>query len=139
MTRLFVLSALICATAAPALAWRAWNRHEVLPVSKGVFEVVAEPGFGTGARDYWCGFGDFAIRQLGVSAVQRLYIWAPEGPSVNRPGRKSVQFALSAPEGADTSTQLSLTVRRAGDNLRASSAQNYCYDGSDLDRRPWRN
>ncbi|WP_146344051.1 hypothetical protein [Falsiphaeobacter marinintestinus] len=117
-----------------ALAWRAWNRHEVLPVSEGVYEVVAEVGYGTGARDYWCGIGDFAIRVLGTSAIQRIYIWAPEGPSVNRPGKKAVQFALQPPEGADTSTQLSLTVRRAGDNMNAASAQNYCYDNIERER-----
>lgn len=136
--RYITLAACAVIVAAPqsAMAWRAWNRHEVLPVSQGVYEVIAEVGYGTAARDYWCGIGDFALRQLGTSAVQRIYIWAPEGPSVNRSGKKAVQFALEPPQGADTSTQLSLTVKRAGDNMNASSAQNYCYDNIERDR--WR-
>ena len=116
-----------------ALPWRAWNRHEVLPVSDGVWEVVSE--IGSGATDYWCGAGDYAIRQLRTSATQRIYIWQAIGPSVNRPGKKSVQFALSAPAGADTSVGYSVTVKRAGDNMTASMAQKYCYDRVSLE--PW--
>lgn len=112
--------------ASSALAWRAWNRHEVLPVSDGVFEVVAEVG--SSATSFWCGAGDYAQRQLRAPAAQRIYIWLPVGPSVNRPGRKAVQFSLSAPPGADTTPGMSVTVNRAGDNMRTASAQAYCYD-----------
>lgn len=38
-----------------AQAWRAWNRHEVLPVSEGVWEVVNRVGLGV--QGYWCGIG----------------------------------------------------------------------------------
>ncbi|MDE4135082.1 hypothetical protein PXK00_18385 [Phaeobacter sp. QD34_3] len=109
-----------------AQAWWAWNHHEVLPVSQGVWEVVSRVG--SGPQDYWCGIGDFAIRQLRSSATQRIYIWEGIGPSKNRPGRKSVKFALVPPPGADTSTGYSLSIKRVGDNLSASLARNYCYD-----------
>lgn len=109
-----------------ALSWRAWNRHEVLPVSNGVYEVVNEVG--SSATDYWCGIGDFAQRQLRAGATTRIYIWKAIGPSVNRQGRKAVQFSLTAPPGADTSTGYSVSVKRAGDNMNVSSAQNFCYD-----------
>lgn len=112
-----------------ALAWRAWNRHEVLDVSPGVYEVIAKPGYGTSAKDYWCAIGDYAIRILKTSAVQRVYLWAPVGPSVNQPGRKAVQFSLQPPPGANTNPRLSLSTKQVGDNLSASSAQSYCYDG----------
>ncbi|WP_291738040.1 hypothetical protein, partial [Leisingera sp. F5] len=103
------------------------NRHEVLPVSEGVWEVVARVG--TGAQDYWCGIGDFAIRQLRAPVNQRIYVWRGVGPSVNRPGRKSVQFAFGLPPGvSDRSSSLSLNVREAGDNLHVTAAQTYCYD-----------
>ncbi|WP_146344482.1 hypothetical protein [Falsiphaeobacter marinintestinus] len=111
-----------------ALSWRAWNRHEVLPVSNGVYEVVSEVGYGTGATDYWCGIGDYAQRQLRAGATQRIYIWKAVGPSVNRPGRKAVQFSLSAPSGANTSPGYSVSVKRVGDNMTVSMAQNYCQD-----------
>ncbi|MBQ4826275.1 hypothetical protein J4729_17200 [Leisingera sp. HS039] len=119
--------ALALAVPMPASAWRAINRHEVLPVSEGVWEVVARVG--TGAQDYWCGIGDFAIRQLRAPVNQRIYVWRGVGPSVNRPGRKAVQFAFGLPPGVpDRSSSLSLNVREAGDNLHVSAAQTYCYD-----------
>ena len=111
---------------AAASAWRAMNQHEVLPVSQGVWEVVSRVG--SGAQDYWCGIGDFAVRQLRAPVNQRIYVWKGVGPSVNRPGRKAVQFAFGAPPGADTSSRLSLNIREPGDNLMVSSAQGYCYD-----------
>lgn len=122
---------LVGAICAPltAQAWRAWNHHEVLPVSERVWEVVSRVG--SGAQDYWCGIGDFAIRQLRSPATQRIYIWQPIGPSVNRPGRKSVQFALTPPPGSDISPRLSLNVKIPGDNLNAATARNYCYDRID--------
>ncbi|MEP2717595.1 hypothetical protein [Pseudophaeobacter sp.] len=109
-----------------AQAWWAWNRHEVFQVSSDVWEVVNEVG--SGAQDYWCGIGDFALRQLRTQATQRIYIWQGIGPSVNRPGRKSVQFSLTPPPGVDTTPRLSLSVKAVGDNLNAATARNYCYD-----------
>uniref|UniRef100_UPI002B26BF8C hypothetical protein n=1 Tax=Leisingera sp. TaxID=1879318 RepID=UPI002B26BF8C len=79
----------------PASAWRAINRNEVLPVSEGVWEVIARSR--SGAQDYWCSIADFAIRQLRAPVNQRIYVWRGEGPSVNRPGRTAVQFAFGLP------------------------------------------
>jgi hypothetical protein len=113
-----------------ASAWWAWTRHEVFPVAEGVFEVVSEPG--SGPQDFWCGAGDYAIRVLGVKVVQRIYTWRGIGPSVARPGRKAMQFAFAPPKGADTSTSLSLSLTRVGDNLTAAAARQYCYGNNDL-------
>lgn len=112
-----------------AAAWRAWNRHEVLPVSQGVWEVVSE--IGSGAQDYWCGIGDYALRELRTQATQRIYIWQGIGPSVNRQRRKSVQFSLSPPAGVSTEPRISLSVKAVGDNLNAATARGYCYDRID--------
>ncbi|MCD9148644.1 hypothetical protein [Pseudophaeobacter flagellatus] len=109
-----------------AQAWWAWNRHEVFPVSDGVWEVVSQVG--SGAQDYWCGIGDFALRELRTKATQRIYIWQGIGPSVTRPKRKSVQFSLTPPPGSDTQPRLSLSVKAVGDNLNAATARNYCTD-----------
>ncbi|WP_028093757.1 hypothetical protein [Pseudodonghicola xiamenensis] len=126
MTKTIFAAAALAALPALAWAWRAQNRHEVHDLGQGVFEVVSEVGAGAG--DYWCGAGDYAIAALRTPANQRIYIWKPLGPSVSRPGRKAVQFALTPPQGADTSVGLSLAVKRAGDNLTAAMARNYCYD-----------
>lgn len=112
-----------------ALAFWAWNQHEVLPVSEGVFEVIGEVR--SGPSDYWCGAGDYAMRVLRVPVVQRIYTWRGIGPSVNRPGRKAMQFAFAAPEGADTSPSVSLSLTRTGDNMTAALARQYCYGNAD--------
>ena len=127
------LTALVLLPAA-ALPWRAWNRHEVLPVGNGVYEVVSR--IGSGAQDYWCAIGDYAIRQDRVAATQRIYVWQAIGPSETRPNRKGVQFAYRPPAGSNTETGYSLTVRQVGDNLNAATARQYCYDLRDSD--PWR-
>lgn len=123
---LTVLAAAMILVPTLAPAWRALNRHEVNPVGGGVYEVIGRVG--SGAQDYWCAIGDYAISQLGAAAAQRIFVWRPVGPSVTRPGRRAVQFALSPPKGADTSSNYALTVRRAGENLLAAAAQQYCYD-----------
>jgi len=120
-------AALLVALPGAALAWRAANGHHVHDLGGGVFEVVGRVG--SGAQEYWCGAGDYAIAVLGAAAAQRVYIWRPLGASATERGRKAVQFALSPPPGTDTSTGYSLTVRRAGDNLSAAMAQQYCYGG----------
>lgn len=119
------LGAAFALTATSAAAWRAHNRHEVLPVSDTVFEVVA--GVGSSAADYWCGAGDYTYGYKRMPGVQRIYIWRGIGPSANRPGRKSVQFAYVPPPGADTSPSLTLSFNDVGDNLNAAMAQQYCF------------
>ncbi len=118
-----------------AQAWWASNRHEVLPVSDGVWEVVGRVG--SSAQDYWCGIGDFAITQLRTSATQRIYILEGIGPSVNREGRKSVKFTLTRPQ-EEAPSGYSLSIRKTGENLNAATARYYCFDRLDdpLFRRP---
>jgi len=130
-----VLAALILALPGAALAWRAHNGHEVRDLGGGVYEVVGRVG--SGPMQYWCAAGDYAIAVLGVAAAQRIYIWRPLGPSTIRPGRKAVHFALSPPKGADTSVGYALSVRRAGDNLNAAMARQYCY-GDRFEDELWR-
>ncbi|MGD9864273.1 MAG: hypothetical protein AB7S99_13775 [Pseudodonghicola sp.] len=129
------LAAALAAMPGLALAWQALNGHEVRDLGGGVYEVIGRAG--SGAQEYWCGAGDFAIAVLGAPAAQRVYIWRPLGASVSRPGHEAVQFSLTPPKGADTSTGISLTVRRAGDNLSAAMAQQYCFGGR-FDEVPWR-
>lgn len=112
-------------SALPALAWRAQNGNDVLAVTPEVFEVVQRTR--SSASEFWCSAGDYAIRVLGIPVAQRIYIWQPVGASVTTPGRRAVQFSLSPPPGADTSTGYSLSVKRAGDNLTAAAARQYCY------------
>ncbi|MCE8508716.1 hypothetical protein KBY22_06005 [Ruegeria pomeroyi] len=109
-----------------AMGFQAFNRFEVYPVSKGVFEVVNRHG--SAPKDFWCGAGDYAIRVLRTSATQRIYLWQAVGPAVTVKGRKGVQFSLQPPQGADTNPGYSISVKKVGDNMTASMAQNYCYD-----------
>ena len=129
------LIAVVIALPTVVAAWWSFNRHEVFPVADNAWEVVSEVG--TSAADYWCAAGDYAQRVLRVPAAQRIYIWKAIGPSVNRPSRKAVQFSLTPPPGADTSTGYSLSVKRAGDNLARHSAVWYCdqFDAEDIRRR----
>jgi len=121
-----VLAASLILSPGLAHAYRSPTQNDVVQVSGSVWEVLARPG--TSAANYWCSAGDFAIRQLGAQAVQRVFIWQPLGPSTTRPGTKSVQFSFSAPEGANTTPGYSLSVKNAGDNLTAAAAQQYCFD-----------
>ena len=121
-----ILSGLFLSSAVQAQGWRAWNRQEVHPVSEGVWEVLN--GIGSGPRDYWCAIGDFALRQLRTPVAQRIYIWKGLGPAETQSGRKSVQFSLTPPAGADTSHSYSVSMRRPGYNLRAVTAQHFCRD-----------
>ena len=87
-----------------ALAFQAFNRFEVYPVSKGVIEVVNRNG--SAPKDFWCGAGDYAIRVLRTSATQRIYLVRPVGPAVTVQGRKGVHYALQPPPGVNTTPVL---------------------------------
>ncbi|WP_171234852.1 hypothetical protein [Ruegeria sp. HKCCA6837] len=101
-------------------------RTEITALPDGVYEVKA---VGSSAPvNYWCGIGDYAIRTLGVPNNQRIYIYR-----AYEPGVRTVQFSLSPPPGADTKPGYSITVRKVGANMSASSAQNYCYDNFIMD------
>ncbi|WP_170775791.1 hypothetical protein [Ruegeria lacuscaerulensis] len=96
-------------------------RINVADKGNGVYEVSTR---GTSAPvAYWCGIGDYAIRTLRTKATQRIYIYRAYEKQT-----RTVQFSLTPPEGADTSTSYSVTVKRVGENLSAASAQGYCFD-----------
>lgn len=96
-------------------------RTTVTPLKGGIYEVSSS---GTSAPvAYWCGIGDYAIRTLRTKATQRIYI-----ARAYQKGIRTVQFSLTPPEGADTSSSYSVTVKRVGANMSAGSAQGYCYD-----------
>ncbi|MEX0307895.1 MAG: hypothetical protein AB3N12_10975 [Ruegeria sp.] len=97
-------------------------RTQITPLKDGVYE-VRPVGGSSAAVTYWCGIGDYAIRTLGVSNSQRIYVSKPY-----EKGIRTVQFSLTPPPGADTNPGYSLTVNRVGENLSAASAQNYCFD-----------
>lgn len=120
------LAACLAAVPFELHAWWSWNRHEVVQVSDGVWEVLNEVG--SGPQDYWCGIGDFASRQLRTKATQRIYIWQGIGPAETRPGRKSVKFSLSPPPGSSPQRGYSLSIKTPGYSQTAAAAQNYCND-----------
>lgn len=121
--RVLVVASLVLVPGAVA-AWRAFNWHDVFPVSKTVFEVVGRPG--SGAADYWCGAGDYVRHGLRQSATQRIYIWRAIGPSVTTPGKSAVQFSMDPSKSASPSPGYSLSVKAVGDNLSSGMAYQYC-------------
>lgn len=129
MMRIFRNAAVVVLLIVPGIAQAAGfglnvrpkYRTEITALQNGDFEVKA---IGSSAPvNYWCGIGDYAIRTLGVSNSQRIYI-----SKAYEPGVRTVQFSLTPPPGADTKPGYSITVKRVGENMSASSAQNYCYD-----------
>lgn len=124
MFRKFCFALLVATLPGAGLAFTAVNRMEIVPMSGGVFEVIGRVG--SGAADYWCGAGDFAISQLRAKPTQRAYMWSEIGPSQTRPGKKAIQFSLSVPPSGPADSSYSLSMKRIGDNMRVSQAQHYC-------------
>lgn len=124
MLRNLCLAIALVSIPAAGLAFRAINRLEIVPVSGGVFEVVGRVG--SSARDFWCGAGDYTIAQLRASSAQRIFMWSEIGPSQTRPGKNAIRFALTEPPGGAVDPGFTLSMRRVGDNMRASHAQGYC-------------
>lgn len=118
---------------AQAEAWRAWNFLRVNPETQAEFEVIRRGG--AGAADLWCAAGDYAMRVLRVPATTRIYL--VEGPHTARTERNriAVSFSLVAPDGTDTSRRFVLRSDAIGDNLSATFAQQYCYNGLGDERR----
>lgn len=126
-----VLAAVLLAIPTWAMSWYAWNRYEVFPISKTVFEVVQRPGAASAPAEYWCGAGDYGQRVLKTKTNQKIYIWKAIGNSVTYPGRKAVQFSLTPPAESSPAPAYSLSVKAVGDSLTTATAQRYCYDRID--------
>ena len=131
---LFAAATVLALLQGKTAAWRALNFLEVIQISDTVWEVIGEPG--SWAVEYWCGAGDYATSVLRSRATTRVYVWRAVGPSQARPGRTSVQFSFAPPPGADTRTGLTLDIKRAGDNLTAAAARQYCF-GTDPFEERW--
>lgn len=97
-------------------------KTQITPLGDGTYQVKPVGG-SSAAVTYWCGIGDYAVRTLGVSNSQRIYVSKPY-----EKGARTVNFSFTPPPGADTDTGYSLTVNKLGENLSAASAQNYCFD-----------
>lgn len=129
MTRVVNAAGILILTIVPAVAQAVGfgvrvgpqYRTEITPLQNGNYLVKAKGS--SAAVNYWCGIGDYAIRTLGVPYSQRIYIAKAYVPNV-----RTVEFSLKPPPGADTDRGYSITVNRVGENMSASSAQNYCYD-----------
>lgn len=132
-----LVAALAVALALPsaAQAFRAFNNLNVNPEGPQSFEVIQRGGID--AADAWCAAGDYARRVLRVPANQRVYL--VEGKHIARTEtrrRFGYSFSLTAPPEAANITQqpLTLSLRRIGDSLTASFAQQYCYNRLGVDK-----
>lgn len=122
----------------PAEAFTAINQLEVNALPQAdTFEVIQSRG--AGPRQFWCAAADYARRELGAPASQRIVLTAPRRASVTVPGRTSVTFQL-APRGArpENPGGVSTTVRILGETYSTSFAVGFCGDNTpDTDSRPW--
>lgn len=125
------LSALSALVPQFAGAWQADNRLTVNPVSDTVFEVIGLPG--SPGSEFWCAAGEYALRVLGTSSTQRVYIVRGRAAPVTGTGPSAVQFSLNLPEGVPPQSGLTLSVKKVGDNLSVAFARTYCLDQKSTD------
>lgn len=131
--RAFLTALVVAAAASQAAAFTAINRLDVNPLSQpGAFEVIQSRG--AGPRQFWCAAADYARRELGAPASQRIVLAAPRGASATVPGRTAVTFQL-APRGARPESRggVSTTVRIPGEAYSTSFARGFC-EADGLDR-----
>lgn len=112
-------------------AWQAENRLTVNPASGDVFEVIGRPG--SPGSEFWCAAGEYALRVLGASGTERIYLVRPRGTPVTGRGPSAVQFSLTLPAGIQPQDGLFLSMKNVGDNLSVTFANSYCLDNKTLD------
>ena len=126
-----VLLVLMMILPLPAAAFTAQNGMTVVRQSQTEIEVIYR------ARrvdtDYWCAAGDYALRVLGASGTQRIYITRGRGTPETSDRLQSVQFSLTLPAGVEPQDGLFLKMKQVGDNLGVAFAQNYCLDRKNLE------
>lgn len=99
------------------------SRSSALAVKDGLFEVFAEYSDNS---IYWCGAATYAMGQLGATATQRVFVWQTQSPSVGKPGKKSVKFALTPPPGPTPGDSYTPNVDTVGQSLSVSQAKQTC-------------
>ena len=82
---------------------------------------------GSGATDYWCAAGEYAIHKLGLTPTTRLYLVQPLGKG--RLGRNSIGFSSAPTSGGVSSNGLTMSMNKVGQNWTVSHARAVC--GSD--------
>ena len=130
-----ILLAAMLAVPSQAFAFKALNRLTVNPAGGNQFEVIQRAG--SSAADNWCAAADYALRVLGASSSQKVYLVAGRQAARTEGNRFGVTFSLSAPPEAQnfTSQPLTLSLRNIGDSLGVGFARQYCYDRLEEERR----
>lgn len=122
------------ADSATVSIWRARNTMQVAPDPARPNTAAVISRAQAGPSDFWCAAGDYAIRRLGASPTDRVYILRGLGPSPVSFGRSAVTFTTDPPPdlvngprpGPEAGYGLSLDT--PGFNLRAAQARGYCPD-----------
>jgi len=116
----------------PMPAYRAFTGNEVQPVpgQPGTFEVLSFPG-SSGPEHYHCAAGRYVTRALGLLPNRRVYLVAPPGPSVTRPGRTALTLtvlpdAALLDAGAALPGDYQLAMTQPGDSFLAASGTHLC-------------
>lgn len=108
-------------------AFRGMRGARVNQVDQNVFEVVPR-GSRTSGKDFWCGAGEYAYRELRAPWSARIYIVQGRSQSVTTERRSAVQFTMN-PQAAGIAPiepALSLNALKVGDNMSVTNAFGYC-------------
>mgnify|MGYP000315482708 FL=1 len=115
----------------PMPAYRSVVGNYVLPVPgrPGTFEVIFYAG--SRAEHFHCSAGSYATNALGLLPNRRVYLVAPLGPSVTRPGRRAITFTVLPDEalraaGEALPDDLALAMTRPGDSFLAGAGTALC-------------
>lgn len=122
MRRYLLLGAIALMTTAPvtASAFTAENGVSVTATANGF---TVDGGNGFGARGMWCAAADYAIRQAGAAAGQRLYVANQSG------NRNRVTFTLTRGDLEPSAVvSIGASISRPGAYLRVGHAYRFCAD-----------
>ncbi len=112
------LAAAICILAAgPSAAFMAKNGMVVRPAGDGAFEVRWTGR--SGAPNFWCAAGDYAMQSLGLPGNTRIYRY-------DAPGRRAgegISFGLDPAKGQPTG----LVRVQGGRGVLAVHARQFCF------------
>lgn len=119
LTRPIATVLALAALAGPAAAYTARNGLRVEPLGAQGFRVAY--GGKSGAAAFWCAAGDYAQRQLGLDAADRIWRVTP----VPRRTGEGMVFS-TRPDNAAEKTGLVIVLGRKGASLTVAAAVNYC-------------
>lgn len=108
-------------------SFRAENTYLVYPTgTPNRFEVMGK-GSASGTQ-YFCAAADYAYRRLGAGPADRVVLLEPVGPSAR--GGNSGFFRVAPRGTVESSSGITLSMKKAGQNAQIAHARNLCENPS---------